>query len=336
MKAARLYKVRESLKVEDIQIPTINSNDDVIIKVKAAGMCYSDIHVIDNIIPVTLPLTLGHEIAGEIYDKGSDVKFSKNEKVLVHFMNPCGKCKYCLKGKGMRCINQFSRPEYGFSADGGYAEYCKVNADRLIKIDNFPIDFAATLGCAGITAYHALKSISDIEVADTIAIYGTGGVGLYALQIAKSSGAKTIAISRSNEKLKMAEELGADHTINVSNIRDVRKVTNGLGVDIIFDFVVNEESITNSQKILANGGKIVLLGVSNKPITLNPQIFVLKELSLLGSLVGTKDELEELVWLASSKRIKSIVSKHYKLEETNQALQELRDGKIIGRGCILP
>ncbi len=336
MKSARLYKLREELKIEDIDMPIINDEDDVIIKVKAAGMCYSDIHVIDGVIQTKLPLTLGHEIAGEVYDKGSNVKFSKGDKVLVHFMNPCGKCKYCLKGKGMRCINQFTRPEYGFSADGGYAEYCKVNADRLVKINDLPIDFASTLGCAGITAYHAVKSIADIEIADSIAIYGTGGVGLYALQIAKNNGAKTIAISRSNEKLRLAEELGADHTINANNIKDIKKITNNLGVDVVFDFVVNEESIANSQKILANGGKIVLVGVSNKPIVLNPQTFVLKELSLLGSLVGTKDELEELVWLASSNRIKSIVSKHFNLDDINHALRELREGKIIGRGCIIP
>ncbi|GIU71477.1 MAG: NAD(P)-dependent alcohol dehydrogenase [Candidatus Nitrosocaldaceae archaeon] len=335
MKAARLYTLKDALKLEDIPIPTIEKEDEVVIKVKAAGMCYSDIHVIDGVIPTNLPLTLGHEIAGEVHEAGTNSGFSKGEKVLVHFMNPCGKCKYCLEGKGMQCINQFTRPEYGFSADGGYAEYCKVDADRLVRIpDDLAIDFAATLGCAGITAYHAVKSIADTELADTIAVYGTGGVGLYTLQIAKASGAKTIAISRSDDKLRLAEELGADYTVNANNIKEVKKITDGLGADIIFDFVVNEQSIANSQKIIANGGKIVLVGVSNKPISINPQLFVLKELSVLGSLVGTKNELEELVWLASSNRIKSIVSKHYSLDQINDGLKELREGKIVGRGCI--
>ncbi|MEM2856629.1 MAG: zinc-binding dehydrogenase [Candidatus Nitrosocaldaceae archaeon] len=335
MRAARLHRIGEVLSLEDIKKPEIESEDDVIIKMRAAGICYSDIHVIDGVISVNTPLTLGHEISGEVYEAGSNTKLKKGEKILVHFMNPCNKCKYCLDGKSMQCINQFNRPEYGFSADGGYAEYCKVNYDRIVRLpDTLPIDFAATLGCAGITAYHAVKSIADINVADSIAIYGTGGVGLYALQIAKACGAKCIAISRSKEKLKFAEELGADYSIDANNIKEVRKVTEG-GVDVILDFVVNEESIKNSQKILANGGKIVLVGVSNKPISINPQTFVLKELSILGSLVGSKNELEELVWLASSNRIKSIVKKHYSLEEINIALNELREGKIIGRGCII-
>ena len=333
MKAARLHAINKELRLEDIEMPSID-DDQVIVKVKAAGMCYSDIHVIDGTIPSNPPLTLGHEIAGEVYES-ANAKFSKGDKVLVHFMNPCGKCKYCLKGRSMQCINQFTRPEYGFSADGGYAEYCKVDADRLVRIpDDLPMDFAATLGCAGITAYHAVK-LADTELADTVAVYGTGGVGLYTMQIAKASGAKTIAISRSAEKLRLAEELGADYTINASNIKEAKKITDGLGADIIFDFVVNEQSIANSQRIIANGGKIVLVGVANKPISINPQLFVLKELSIAGSLVGTKDELEELVWLASSNRIKSIVSKHYALDEVNHGLSELRNGKIVGRGCIL-
>jgi D-arabinose 1-dehydrogenase-like Zn-dependent alcohol dehydrogenase len=166
-------------------------------------------------------------------------------------------------------------------------------------------------------------------------VYGTGGVGLYTLQIAKAAGAKTIAIGRSESKLNLAEELGVDHIINANNVKEVKKMTDGLGADIIFDFVVNEQSIANSQKIIANGGKIVLVGVANKPISINPQLFVLKELSIAGSLVGAKDELEELVWLASNNRIKSIVKKHYTLDEVNQGLRALREGKIIGRGCIL-
>lgn len=334
MKAARLHTLKEELRVEDINMPVIDNENEVIIRVRAAGMCYSDIHVIDGVVPTNLPLTLGHEIAGEVYESGS-TNFNKGDKVLVHFMNPCSKCRYCLKGKGSRCINQFTRPEYGFSADGGYAEYCKIDVDRLVRIpDDLSMDFAATLGCAGITAYHAIKNIADIELADTIAVYGTGGVGLYTLQIAKASGAKTIAISRSESKLKLAEELGVDYTVNASNIKDVKKITDGLGADIIFDFVVSEESIKNSQKTLANGGKIVLVGISNKPVSINPQLFVLKELSMLGSLVGTKDELEELVWLANTNRIKSIVSKHYSLDDINHGLKDLREGKIVGRGCI--
>jgi 2-desacetyl-2-hydroxyethyl bacteriochlorophyllide A dehydrogenase len=337
VRAARFYKVGEPLKLEDVQRPEIGDSD-VLLNVKAAGMCHSDIHVIDGVIAAAPPVTLGHEIAGEVEEVGTDVKdFKRGEKALVHFLSPCGRCYYCLEGNGMICENLFTRPGYGFSADGGYAEYCKVDAERLVHLPDIPLDFAATLGCAGITAYHAINSIGKVGLADTVAIYGVGGVGMYALQLAKLSGAKVIAIGRNEEKLKMAESLGADYAVNASTSKikdEVRKITNGRGVDIMIDFVVSDESIKNSSGSLANGGKIVLVGVSNKPVSLNPQIFVLKEFSLYGSLVGNKNELADLVDLAKNGRLKSIVTKKFALDDINNALESLRNGEILGRGYI--
>ncbi len=336
-RAARFHKVGEPLKLEDVQKPQVGDND-VLLKVKAAGMCHSDIHVIDGVIASAPPVTLGHEIAGEVDDVGANIRnFKKGDKALVHFLSPCGVCNYCLQGNGMICENLFTRPGYGFSADGGYAEYCIVDSERLVPLQDIPLDFAATLGCAGITAYHAVNSIGKVGLADSVAIYGVGGVGMYALQIAKISGAKVIAIGRNQEKLKMAESLGADYVINASTSKikdEIRKATNGKGVDVMVDFVVSDESVKNSSSSLANGGKIVLVGVSNKPLSINPQIFVLKEFSLYGSLVGNKSELADLVELAKSGRLKSIVTKKFALEDINSALQSLRNGEIMGRGYI--
>jgi D-arabinose 1-dehydrogenase-like Zn-dependent alcohol dehydrogenase len=240
----------------------------------------------------------------------------------------------------MRCKYLFEREGYGFSDDGGYAEYCKVKADRLVKLpNNLAIEFAATLGCAGITAYHAVKSIARIKIGESVVIYGAGGVGLYALQLAKAMGAYTIALARSEERLRYAESLGADYVINAksSNLKkEVKKATDGLGADVVLDFVITDESISNAIGMLANGGRIVLVGVSNKPISINPQITVLKEFSIMGSLVGTKDELEELVNLASKGRIRSIANRRFKLDEVNDALNMLRNGGIVGRGYIVP
>jgi len=340
MRAARFYEVGKPLRLEDIEKPKVG-DDEVLIKVKAAGMCYSDIHVIDGVISADPPVTLGHEIAGEVVEVGSKVDgFNSTDRVLVHFLSPCGRCKYCLQGYGMRCKYLFEREGYGFSDDGGYAEYCKVKADRLVKLpNNLAIEFAATLGCAGITAYHAVKSIARIKIGESVVIYGAGGVGLYALQLAKAMGAYTIALARSEERLRYAESLGADYVINAksSNLKkEVKKATDGLGADVVLDFVITDESISNAIGMLANGGRIVLVGVSNRPVSINPQITVLKEFSIMGSLVGTKDELEELVNLASKGRIRSIANRRFKLEEINDALNMLRNGGIVGRGYIVP
>jgi D-arabinose 1-dehydrogenase-like Zn-dependent alcohol dehydrogenase len=172
---------------------------------------------------------------------------------------------------------------------------------------------------------------------ENVAIYGVGGVGMYALQIAKLSGANVIAIGRNDQKLKMAESLGADYIVDASRskIRDeIKKATNGKGVDVMIDFVVSDESVKNSSSSLANGGRIVLVGVSNKPLSINPQIFMLKEFSLAGSLVGTKNELADLVELARAKRLQSTVTRRFALDEINNALQSLRKGEIVGRGYV--
>jgi len=337
-RAARFHKVGEPLKLEEVPKPKVDAND-VLLKVRAAGMCHSDIHVIDGIIMATPPVTLGHEIAGEVEEVGASVsQFKKGDKALVHFLSPCGSCKYCLEGKGIQCENLFTRPGYGFSADGGYAEYCKVDADRLVPVpQDVPLDFAATLGCAGITAYHAVNNIGKVALADNVAIYGAGGVGMYALQIAKLSGAKVIAIGRNQTKLKMAESLGAHYVIDASRSKikdEIKKATNGKGVDVMIDFVVNDESVKNTSSSLANGGRIVLVGVSNKPFSINPQVFVLREFSLAGSLVGTKNELAELVDLARTKRLQSIVTRKFTLDDINDALESLRRGEIAGRGYV--
>ncbi|HLE34525.1 MAG TPA: zinc-binding dehydrogenase [Nitrososphaerales archaeon] len=337
-RAARFHKTGEPLKIEELPKPEVGAND-VLLKVKAAGICHSDIHVLDGVVMVSPPVTLGHEIAGEVAELGANVNhFKKGDRALVHFLSPCGACNYCLEGRGMVCENLFTRPGYGFSADGGYAEYCKVDADRLVPVpEEVPLDFAATLGCAGITSYHAVNSVGKVSVTDNVAIYGVGGVGMYAVQIAKLCGANVIAIGRNQEKLKMAESLGADYVVDVSKskLRDeIKKATNGKGVDVMIDFVVNDESVKNSSSSLANGGRIILVGVSNKPLTINPQVFVLREFSLAGSLVGTKNELAELVELARTKRLQSIVTKKFTLDQINDALGVLRKGEIAGRGYV--
>ncbi len=337
-RAARFHKAGEPLKLEDLPRPKVGTND-VLLKVKAAGMCHSDIHIMDGVITAATPVTLGHEIAGEVEEVGSSVsQFKKGDRSLVHFLSPCGGCMYCLQGRGMQCTNLFSRPGYGLSVDGGYAEYCKVDADRLVPVpEDVPLDFAATLGCAGITAYHAVNSVGKVALADNVAIYGVGGVGMYALQIAKLSGAKVIAIGRNQAKLKMAESLGADYIVDASRSKikdEIRKATDSKGVDVILDFVVTDESVKNSSSSLANGGRIVLVGLSNKPLSINPQILTLKEFSIAGSLVGTKDELTELVELARTRRLQSIVTRKFTLEEINNALELLRRGEIAGRGYV--
>jgi propanol-preferring alcohol dehydrogenase len=339
-KAARLYQFGQPLKIENVPIPEIGKRD-VLLRVRAAGMCHTDIHLSNGLVPLKMPITLGHEIAGEVEATGDEVQdFRKGDRAVVHFWSPCGDCRYCLEGRGMLCEKLFTRPAYGASADGGYAEYCRVSADRLVKVPSeVPIEFAATLGCAGTTAYHAVKNTGQVRLAENVGVYGIGGVGLYTLQLAKNSGAKVIAIGRNPEKLSMAEKLGADQVINSTNEKvgdAIRKATEGRGVDVMFDLVASNESVENATAGLANGGRLVLVGVSAKPLPVDPLQFQLRELSVKGSFMGTKNELETVIQLAKTREIESVATRKYGLDMVNEGLGALGRGEIVGRAYVSP
>lgn len=311
----------------------------MLLKVRAAGICHTDIHLIDGMVPLKMPVTLGHEIPGEVDEAGPGAEsFHKGERFVVHFWSPCGSCRYCLEGRGMQCENLFARPVYGSFADGGYAEYCKVSADRLVPVpQDIPWEFAATLGCAGTTSLHAVNTVGKVKLGEEVGVYGAGGVGMYTIQIAKLSGARVTAVSRNGEKLRMAERLGADSVVNASDgsvSDEVRKASNGKGVDVMFDFVVNDESVKNSTNSLANGGRLVLAGLATKPLSIDPMTFGLRELSLAGTLMGTKNELATVVELARTNRLKSAATRRFSLEEVNEGIGSLRKGEIIGRGYV--
>ncbi len=339
-RAARLYEFGRPLKVEDVAVPELGKND-ALLRVRAAGICHTDIHLSNGLVPLKMPITLGHEIAGEVEAVGSEVHdFRDGDSAVVHFWSPCGNCRYCLEGRGMLCENLFTRPAYGSSADGGYAEYCRVKADRLVKVPSgVSMEFAATLGCAGTTAYHAVKNTGQVKLAESVGVYGVGGVGLYTLQLAKNSGARVIAVGRNPDKLHMAKKLGADHVINSTTenvVDEVRRATNGKGVDVMFDLVVNDESVKNTSASLANGGRLVLVGISTKPLPVDPMQFQLRELSVKGSFMGTKNELEAVVELAKARKIESVATKRYTLDEVNQGMGALGRGEILGRAYVSP
>jgi D-arabinose 1-dehydrogenase-like Zn-dependent alcohol dehydrogenase len=231
---------------------------------------------------------------------------------------------------------------YGFSADGGYAQYMKVNYKRLVRLPSeLPYEFGSTLCCAGVTAIHAVKSAGKINLGDIIVVYGTGGVGMYILQIAKLCGATTaIAVGRTEDKLQMAQQnFGADAAVNLTKEKltdGIKRITGGKGVNAVFDFVVNNESIENSTKILANTGRLILVGIGREPVVMNPKRLTFKEASVVGSSVGSKEELQLLVDLASSGRLKGVANAKHRLNEVNEVLTALKEGKVLGRAYFDP
>jgi alcohol dehydrogenase, propanol-preferring len=351
-RAARYYKPREGLKLEQIPKPAIRENE-VLLHVRAAGICHTDVTLANGLGFAKSPMTPGHEFAGEVDEIGTGAKgrFERGDRVLVYPIGSCGACPNCLKGMETRCLRRPLDSSYGMNTDGGFAEFCKVDANRLIPLPKeIDWDFGATLGCAGLTAYHAVKCIANVREGENVGLYGIGGIGLYALQIAKLAGARTIGIGRSEAKLKMAQALGADSVVSAAGrsgpdiVTDIRNASGGYGVDVMLDFVVNEDSVGNSlgsaipprPGAVANGGRVVTVGAATNPaVSYSPNTILLKELSILGTVGGTKKDLQELVELARTKKIKSVVTNRVTLDEVNDGLLMLERGAITGKCCMI-
>ncbi len=340
MKAARYYGPEQPLKIEDVQIPKIG-NDEALIKVQAAGLCHTDLHFLDGTLKPwkgTLPITLGHEVAGDVVETGSNIKnFKKGDRVAISNCISCGECIYCKTGHENLCSYL---DQVGFTVDGGYANYVKTKEKTLVKLPrNVSYDTASVLACAGASCYHALVSIAQAKHGETVLLNGFGGLGSNALQIAKALGLQVIAVDVAKEKLKIAEELGATSTIDASSQKvpeEVRKVTNGAGVDIALELVGRSNTIENAFRSLGKMGRLVFIGYTKDSFTFSPLELVVFEYAIRGSVAYTKNDLENVIKLASEKSVNPIVSEQYEIPQVNQALQKLRDGKMLGRAVVKP
>ena len=350
MKAARLVKVNEPLSIEEI--PTAKPRaSEVLVRIRSAGVCHSDLHILGGGYSgpsgvfftiedrgMKLPLTLGHEVAGTVDSVGEDVRgFSEGEEVVVYPWVGEQSCPACTRGEENLCDTPRS---LGIFQDGGYAEYILVpNYKYLVRAKGLDLDIAAILACSGITAYSALKK-ANVSPGERLIIIGAGGLGTQAISLAKSlTGATTIVIDVDNERLKTARELGADHTINAGSmnvVKEVKDLTDGLGCDAIIDFVNTQNTVEPALMMLRRRAKLVLVGLFGGGAQVVLPLMPLKATSIIGSYTGPYQDLVELVALAKKGVLKPLVTKRFRLEEINEVLSNLRDGKIIGRSVLHP
>jgi len=348
LRAMRLYEYGKPLRLEDVPVPKV-SDEAVLVKIGGAGVCHSDVHLIEghwqDILPIALPITPGHENAGWIAEVGDKVEgFKPGDSVIFVGGWTCEACRFCRGGRHLLCENIVLMGLFG--ADGGYAEYAYYKTYRgLIKIDGLDPAEVAPLTDAALTPYHAIKKVtSKLYPGSYAVVVGVGGLGQYAVQFLKLlTPANVIAVDVSEKQLEIAEKLGADHLVNAKKANALDEVANitggfpamGLGGAVaVLDFV-GEETFENSILMLSKGGTIVPLGLSGQ--TLRAPIFqtICFEYEILGSFGGSVNELEELIALAKKGKIKSFIRK-FKLEEANEALQALRNGEIEGRAVLVP
>jgi propanol-preferring alcohol dehydrogenase len=359
MSSARIHNYQEPLAIDNTSKPKVYG-EEILVRVGAAGLCHSDLHLINgewkDVIPLKLPKTPGHEIAGWIEEVGDSVPESAQMKegdlVAVFGGWGCGICIYYKSGDEQLC--NFPRWPGLSDYDGGYSEYIMVPTYRfLIKVDkqlttnsnNIRPEELAPLTDAGLTPYRAIKKIRHLlGPGKSIAIFGIGGLGSYAIQYAKILGQSStvIALDRTEEKLQLAEKFGADHIVNVTKLQNIRsEITSkisegkGTGVDVVIDCVGADATIEDSCKILNKGGSIVVVGLFGSQIKIPLVRAVLQEYQAYGSLWGNYSELREVIELAKTGKINHSIQK-FPLNEINEAIQLLKNGKIVGRGVVIP
>ncbi|WP_299848460.1 NAD(P)-dependent alcohol dehydrogenase [uncultured Roseovarius sp.] len=347
MKAARLYEydpaMNVELKIEDVKPPTVNSPDEVIVKVGAAGLCRTDLHIIEgvwqNIMDVEgslLPYVMGHENAGWVEDVGSNVTSVKpGDAVICHPHRSCGICLNCRYGHDMYCDHGLFP---GLGLDGGFAEYFITNESSLIKLNTnvTPLE-VAPMADAGITAYRAAKRAAGLVYPGAyVTVLGVGGLGHIAIQCLKNlCGARVIAVDREPGAQALAKDLGADIVLDGGPdlIEEVMDATGG-GSHVVIDFV-GELGVENiCWKLLRQGGELIVVGYGGT-IEVPTVELVVNEIKIGGSLVGDYTELVELMELNADGLVK-MHQTEYSLDNINQAIDDFKNRRFTGRGVIVP
>ncbi|SDJ25660.1 NAD+-dependent secondary alcohol dehydrogenase Adh1 [Lentzea albidocapillata subsp. violacea] len=341
MKAVQLGKYHVTPELVDVADPEITSPFDVIVRIGGAGVCRTDLHIIEGQwaekSDVDLPYTIGHENAGWVQAVGSAVtNVAVGDAVILHPLVTCGLCRACRFGDDVHCENS-SFP--GIDTDGGYAEYLKTTARSTIRLADSlqPADVAA-LADAGLTAYHAVaKAARALRPGDRAVVIGAGGLGHIGVQVLRAlSSVEMIVVDRNADALALARELGADHTVlaDGDQVEAVRELTGGNGAEAVIDFVGEGGAIEDGVASLRRNGNYYVIGYGG---ALNvPTIDIIStEINFIGNLVGSYNDLAELMVLAGQGKV-ALHTSTYALSDFAKALDDLDRGEVRGRAILVP
>jgi NAD+-dependent secondary alcohol dehydrogenase Adh1 len=341
VKAVRLCEYHQQPVLEQVPEPTIKGPLDVVVKIGGAGVCRTDLHIIEGqwaeAMNVALPYTIGHENAGWVYEVGSAVtNVAVGDTVILHPTPTCGLCRACRAGQDMHC-SESAFP--GLDSDGGMAEFLLTSARACIKLDpsTQPQDVAA-LADAGITAYHAVrKAIPLLYPGTTCALIGAGGLGHIGIQCLSALTATNIVVVDSNpDALTLAEQLGAHHTVvaDGGHVDAVKDLTNGHGAEVVLDFVAEQGAENDGFAMTRPGGSYFVIGYGGT-LTIPTLDVISTERNIIGNIVGTYNELAELMVLAQAGKV-TLHTKTYPLDAAQEALHDLDAGLVRGRAILVP
>lgn len=329
----------EKLQYEDVPDPKIKQ-DEVLVRVRACAVNRLDIRARQDRPEVDpMPHILGSDVAGDVAELGAEVSHIKvGERVVISPCINCGYCVDCINGDESLCDNQ---KVLGFQTNGGYAEFVKAPARNIITIsDKISYAEAAAVPITFLTAWHMLITKANLQAGEDVLILSvSSGVGSAALQIAKLAGARVFATSSTEEKLARAKEFGADFTINYKEVDfsdAVKQWTNGRGVDVVFEHV-GADTFEQSINSLAKNGRLVTCGVtSGNMATINIRYIYQKQLTIIGSALGSKSELLKILKLVEQRQLKPIIDKILPLQEAAYAHQLMEDRNHFGKLILTP
>ena len=335
MRAVQVTGYHQNLQLAEVPIPTPTGPFDVVVKIGGAGVCRTDLHILEGQwaekSQVQLPYTIGHENAGWVHAIGSAVtNVREGDKVIVHPLVTCGLCRACRSGDDVHC-EASSFP--GIDTNGGYAEYLKTSARSVVKIDEAlePADVAA-LADAGLTAYHAAaKAARRLTPRDRCVIIGAGGLGHIGIQVLKAlSPAELIVVDRNPEAVKLAVSIGAHHGVvaDGTHVEQVLELTGGNGAEAVIDFVGEGGSTGEGVRMLHRAGDYHVVGYGEN-INVPTIDIISTEINFIGNLVGSYNDLCDLMALAARGAVTLHTAK-YRLDDFQSAIDDLDAGNVRG------
>lgn len=335
MKAAVMHEVGKPLQIEQLPTPEIGP-EEALVETRTCGICGTDLHILKGFGYVPpLPHVLGHEPAGVVAAVGARVTNLKvGDHVVPHLFSNCGSCYYCLVGRQQQCTQL--KGILGVLVPGAFAEYFKWPAANLYNLpDTVPFEVGGLLADAVVTSVHAVKR-ADLQVGDSAAVVGAGGIGVILVQLLKAAGIRTIAISRRDESLQLARENGAELIAKLGaeeTLEKVRDFTNGMGVQCAFDCVGTAQTMRQSADCLMRCGRIIVIGEERDFPAINTTEIAQKELEIMGSRNGTRQDTIEAIRLLHAGVVRPVISRRFALEAINDAFEFMRRG-AVGRVVI--
>ncbi len=331
MKAAVVTDFHSPLRIEDRPVPAPGPGQ-VLVRLEASGLCHTDIHAAHGDWPVkpSPPFVPGHEGVGVVEALGAGVSVRQiGDRVAIAWLGyACGRCGYCISGWETLCESQRNS---GYSVDGAFAEYAVADADFVVPVPAGVSSFeAAPLTCAGVTTYKAMK-VAGVSPAQTVAVFGIGGLGHLALQYARIAGGFVIGVDITEPKLALATELGADHVVNAATTDPAQEIGRLGGADVAVALAASPGSFEQAFRSLRRGGRLVCVALPAAGTMAIP-IFdtVLKGITIVGSIVGTRNDIAEVFRLHAAGRTR-VVAASRKIDDVNSCIDEVLASTVPAR-----